>query len=197
MTDTSTQPQGDRPLELAFEQLHRDSRFNRLFTLAALILSIAAIFVSLMEVSAMRTQQRATVWPSVSLHQGYNSEGFRLTLTNKGVGPALLGDVKLFLGQREITDIDALILETLGEEKAFSYDLYLMSDPSKSVVAAGDTINLFSVPWEDRTRELVNAWAPSIDIKTCYCSIHGDCFETSLLSAQQIRTESCNGAQVP
>ena len=187
----------DRSLELAFDQLHRDSRFNRLFTLAALILSIAAIFVSLMEVSAMRTQQRATVWPSVTLDRSYNSEGFQLELVNKGVGPALLGDVKLFLGQTEITDIDALIVETLGEEKAFSYDIYMMSNPTGSVVAAGETVNLFSVPWEPRTREFVNARASQIDIKACYCSIHGDCSSVSLNEGQQKRVDECPGSQVP
>ena len=141
MTDTSTQPEGDRPLELAIEQLHRDRRFNRLFTLAALILSIAAIFVSLMEVSAMRTQQKATVWPSISLQQGYNSEGFQLSLTNKGVGPALLGDLALYLGSTEISDVDRAILNTLGEERAFSYDVYSMNNPSGGVVAAGESVH--------------------------------------------------------
>ncbi|MEM1036248.1 MAG: hypothetical protein AAGI14_05755 [Pseudomonadota bacterium] len=197
MTDTSTQPQGDRPLELAFEQLHRDSRFNRLFTLAALILSIAAIFVSLMEVSAMRTQQKATVWPSVSMQQRYNSEGFRLILTNKGVGPALIGDIKLFLGLSEIDDVDQAILETLGEERAFSYENYSMVNPSSGVVAPGETVDLFAVSWDERTRALINDWAPRINVTTCYCSIHGDCFATSLRSIQPTRTESCNGAQVP
>ncbi|MEM8616983.1 MAG: hypothetical protein AAGF20_08620, partial [Pseudomonadota bacterium] len=86
MSDDAAQLKDKLALELAFDQLRRDSRFNRLFTLAAVALSIVAIVVSLMEVSAMHTQQRATAWPAISVDQNYNSNGFSLTLTNKGVG---------------------------------------------------------------------------------------------------------------
>ena len=169
----------------------RSWSFDRVASIFALGLSIAALLVSLVEVSTVRTQQRATAWPHIALSQSYSANGFQLEVTNKGVGPALMGDVVLKKDGAPIADLDQLILETLGPEDAFSYDLYRSSDPSNSVIAAGETAVLFAVPWEPRTRKLVSAWGRSIDIETCYCSIHEDCWQVSLSQARTQKTRSC------
>lgn len=157
----------------------------------AVVLSLAALFVSLAEVSSERAQQLASVWPHIEIGESYSDKGFTLRMTNKGVGPALMGRLILRFDGQEITDIDQLIVDTLGAEDAFSYERYGMSDPSNSVVAPADQINLFSVDWDADTQRLIQAWNGRIDISTCYCSIHNDCWETSLNSAVNQRTETC------
>lgn len=167
------------------------TRFDRLAAIFALGLSIAALLVSLVEVSAVRTQQRATAWPYVEISNSYSDAGFKMELTNKGVGPALMSDITLMHQGNRIEDLNQFIKDVLGPEKAFSYDLYRSSDPSNTVVAPGETVNLFSVPWEPRTREFVRGWGGAIDIETCYCSIHDDCWSVSLKSQSTQKTNKC------
>ena len=142
--------------------------------------------------SSERAQQRASVWPHIQISESYSEAGFRVTLTNKGVGPALLGKVTLLHDGKSVENIDALIVETIGAENAFSYDRYSMSDPSNSVVAPGDTINLFSVGWDDSSRQLIRAWNGRIDLATCYCSIQEACWQASLAEDATARVERCD-----
>ena len=45
---------------------------NSIATIGAVILSIVAISISLLEVTTMRTQQRAAVWPYIMITQSYS-----------------------------------------------------------------------------------------------------------------------------
>ncbi len=165
---------------------------DRLASAFAVALSLAALFVSLVEVSSERAQQRASVWPHIEIGESYSEDGFRIRLTNKGVGPALMGRIALTIDGRTVEDLDQLILETLGEADAFSYDRYSSSNPSNRVVAAGETLDLFRVKWDPQTRKLIGKWNNNVDLATCYCSISEDCWATSLQADQTVRVENCN-----
>ena len=169
----------------------RRPRFDHYASVFAVALSLAALFVSFAEVSSERAQQSASVWPHVEISESYSDEGFKLRLTNKGVGPALMGHLNLMIDGQPVTDIDKLIVDTIGAENAFSYERYSVSDPSNSVVAPGDEIRLFGVGWDDATRQLIQAWNGRIDVVACYCSIHGDCWQTSLNAEINQHTEAC------
>ncbi|MFK8052540.1 MAG: hypothetical protein AB8F65_06170 [Woeseiaceae bacterium] len=169
------------------------ARFDHIASAFAVALSLAALFVSFAEVSSERAQQKASVWPHIELGESYSDEGFKIRLTNKGVGPALMGQVVLSKDGKAIENLDALILATLGPDEAFSYERYSTSNPSNSVVAAGESYVLFAVAWDETTQRLISAWSGgAVDITTCYCSVHEDCWETSLTQDVTRRTESCN-----
>ncbi|MEN0045020.1 MAG: hypothetical protein AAF769_14770 [Pseudomonadota bacterium] len=170
----------------------QQSRFNLATSLVAIAISIVAMLVSLVEVSAMRTQQRAEVWPYIDLATGYNSEGFYLKLENKGVGPALMHDVLLLRGGEPVTDLDAFVLDVVGPEDAFSYDTYRTNNPSDSVIAPGEVSTLFGVPWEPRTRKFVENMGTDLDITACYCSIHEDCWRATLSAPRPEPVQRCD-----
>ena len=127
----------------------------------------------------------------MEISNSYSDTGFRIELTNKGVGPALMSDIVLKHKGKPIESIDQFILDALGPEEAFSYDVYSSSNPSNTVVAPGETVNLFSVPWKPRTRKFVSGWGSAIDIETCYCSIHDDCWSVSLNKGQTEKSQDC------
>jgi len=166
-------------------------RFDRIASLVAVTLSMAAMLVSVAEVFTVRSQQRAAVWPYVEISTSYSDQGFMIELSNKGVGPALMSDVTFKYKDEPVEDIDALIADTLGPEDAFSYESYSISNPSNSVVAAGETVNLFSVSWDERTRRLVDSWNGLIDIETCFCSINDECWDVSLSAGGTSSSAAC------
>ena len=146
----------------------------------ALLISIFALGVSLFEASTQRAQQRASVWPHIEISQSYTPNGYAIEIMNKGVGPARMGEVQLYYDGRRFADLDALIVAFIGEENAFSYELYRSSNVSQLVMSAGEQQVLFSVPWEERTRTLANAFSRRGDIATCYCSIFEECWTVQM-----------------
>lgn len=178
----------------------KDSRgftFDRIASLFAVALSMIALLVSLIEVNTSRAQQRAAVWPHMEVVQSYGQEGYELSIVNKGVGPALMGNVVLLNDGVPVQNLDQLILDTVGAENAFSYERYRSSNPSNRVMASGETTTLFGVGWDPVTRELVSAVSETIDVQTCYCSISKDCWSVSYKTRETKSVSRCETSYAP
>lgn len=158
----------------------------------AVILSLISLFVSVMELSSIQDQQRANVWPYLQMTGSYTQDGFAIELQNKGVGPALVNEFVLSYKGETYQELDKMILASVGEEDAFSYDVYKAANPSQSVIASGENLILFSVPWEIRTRKLIEQWNDNANISICYCSIHEECWQTELSQRSNQLVKSCS-----
>lgn len=157
----------------------------------AIGLSLAALLVSLLEVLAVKDEQRAEVWPYLHVDVSYSAQGFALFATNKGVGPARVRSAALFLDGEPLLDLDAAIVEALGEEEAFSYELYRADTPAPGVMAADERIDMFAVPWEPRTRRLVETWFDRLEVELCFCSVYDECWVARLTDADPEPVARC------
>ena len=170
---------------------NKSRRNMSVVSLVALGLSISALLVSVFEVSAIREEQKIQVWPYVDVFVNYSAEGFALNIKNKGIGPARIRTVEIALDGEPITDLDQLIVDTIGPEDAFSYDLYRSSNPSRDVMSPDETVVLFAVPWEERTRRLSEAWSGRISIAVCYCSVYDECWTAELNGDEPMPVSQC------
>jgi len=164
-----------------------------ILSLVAIVISLSALGVSVFEVTSIKDQQKASVWPYLELSQSYSGQGFEVTVSNKGIGPALLGDVGfLHNGQRlrDSDQLDALIEQTVGAERAFSYDTYRVRDVSNDVLAPGEEVVLFGVPWTPDTRAFIEGVGGSISAAGCYCSVYDECWDVSMGNLPE-RTKAC------
>ncbi len=157
----------------------------------AIGLSLMAVLVSVVEVSFLRNESRAQAWPYLQLHNSYSELGYSFYIENKGVGPAKVRSVEFRIDDEILTDLDAAIVAALGEEEAFSYDLYKIGNPAPGVMSADEKMNLFSVPWQNNTRRLAEVWAGRVDIVACYCSIYDDCWLASLKGKEPQPVKAC------
>ena len=173
------------------EKPERHVRRIPLISVAALALSVLALFVSVLEVSAMRDEQRIQVWPYVEVNTRYNADGYAVIATNKGIGPARIRTAELTFDGEPVESLDELIVRTLGEEDAFSYELYRANDPARSVMSADESAQLFAVPWEDRTRRLTQIWHDRISVTLCYCSVYDECWQSTLNGGEPEPVENC------
>ena len=164
---------------------------SRILALTAIVLSLAALGVSVFEVSTIRDEQRMGVWPYIQLASRYNAEGFALLASNKGIGPARVRHVEVRYEGKVYEQLDELILNTIGPENAFSYDLYSTSDPTQSVLSPDEQVLLFGVPWEPRTRLLVDRWSGTVEVTLCYCSVYDECWRAHLDSGDPEPVEAC------
>ena len=152
------------------------------------------------EVSAVRDETRFQVWPFISIGTRYSSEGFRIGVENKGVGPARIRDVRFYFdgellearSQGEL--LNEPVARTLGEEEKFDYGQYRMSDPEGGVMSADESTDLFSVPWNEttrRVRRLVGIWQERLFISVCYCSLYDDCWVAELNGGEPGEVPAC------
>ncbi|MEL7110000.1 MAG: hypothetical protein AAGL99_12105 [Pseudomonadota bacterium] len=168
---------------------------GNLLSLVAIVISLSALGVSVFEVTSLKDQQKASVWPYLEVAQSYSGTGFEVTISNKGIGPALLGDVGFVHNGQRLTssdDLDALILETVGPERAFSYDTYRARDASNDVLAPGETATLFGVPWTADTRAFLEGVGGGISAEGCYCSVYKECWSVKMGELPE-RTKVCRG----
>ncbi|MEO0449333.1 MAG: hypothetical protein AAFZ74_03320 [Pseudomonadota bacterium] len=156
--------------------------------LVAIVISLSALGVSVLEVTSLKDQQKASVWPYLELSQNYSGQGFQVTVANKGVGPALLGDIGFIYENQKVAnsnDLDALIERVVGPERAFSYDTYRSNNASNSVLAPGEEAILFGVPWTANTRAFVEGVGGKISVQGCYCSVYEECWSVEMGSVPE------------
>ncbi|UTW56201.1 hypothetical protein [Kordiimonas sp. SCSIO 12610] len=179
----------------ASTQNERKITLSDMGSLLAVILSIVATYVSVIEVSTARDVAKVEAWPYIAVKQRYNANGFSYFVENKGIGPALIEMGVLTYQGQKVTDLDQLILDILGPEDAFSYERYLASNIDETVISPDEEITLFSVDWDAASRRLVDTLSGKVDIKVCYCSVYGDCWQTSLLGSKPVEVDMCLAEQ--
>jgi hypothetical protein len=149
--------------------------------LAAIMVSVMTLFVYIYQARIMQEQQHTSVWPYVEWTTTYYSEEnqeFYISVINKGVGPALMKDSKLYLDDKLYSygEYHEFMNDLLGQGKRDS--LWIMySVVDNRVMAPGEEVKIFHVKnWKESR-------IPQVDFKRikytlCYCSIYGDCWTT-------------------
>ena len=145
--------------------------------------------------------------PYLALEEVYSGDGFTVRLTNKGVGPAITGEVRLLIGGEPVGALDDALTGFFSAraakdayyraENLIGYDYYRTSVPSFNVVAAGESLTMFGVPWQtdkiDTRRFVDDLVAAGLEATACYCSLDRYCWEVSLTQKLAQPTESCPG----
>ncbi|MEM6639113.1 MAG: hypothetical protein AAF610_04350 [Pseudomonadota bacterium] len=163
-----------------------------LIAATAIVLSLCALGVSVLEVSSIRSEQRVGVWPYIDLSAGYNSDGFSVTATNKGIGPARVRSMQMTLDGEPVTSLDQMILDVVGPELAFSYDVYRANNPTNSVLSPDEEAVLFGVPWTPATRALTEQIS-RFSATLCYCSVYDECWLAVLNEGDPEPVSQCPG----
>ncbi len=149
--------------------------FQNIGTLLALVISIAALFVSIYEADLMQEQQKAMVWPYLTVGSSYNAEGYGIEVENDGTGPAIIQSIQIQLDNQSFSSWEA-VQQYLRPTDPLGYDILRMQEFSNTVIIAGEEKELIGFPWTETTREVASRLA-DIQWKVCYCSVVGDCWE--------------------
>ena len=157
---------------------------EKIVAFTAIIISLCALVVSFYEVRIMRTQQKASVWPYVTMGQQYSANGFAIETANKGIGPAKIESVKVWVKGKQVTELDEVLTAILGPDHGITYNDFGVGGINKTVLEPGYDNYLVRFNWTDKTRELQkNLYM--INIEVVYSSILGDCWRLSLKEANQ------------
>ena len=184
-------------------------------SLAALVTAVAAVVITLEQTKVMREEAelerrnaRISVMPSVwvATHIGDTEEGayYKVVLTNKGLGPAVLENFEVTYKGESVGNWDELarrMAANVESTKSFENDTLASSrspvSPGLMLEAGGvaEPLGVFQATEAEGLRVLLRS-GQDVGIKLCYCSLYGDCFETQLFR-RPLEVEACEAADEP
>jgi hypothetical protein len=144
-------------------------RFQTIGTALAIIISLAAMFVSIYEASILKSQQTSMVWPYLDLSQQYDNNGFAIEISNKGTGPAIITSVQVDYKGLPVESIDVL-MDSLNPNRTFGYDILRNSTLGNQVFMSGEKRIVFGLPYNDETR-VVQSNLGKVRIRIGYKSV--------------------------
>ena len=184
-------------------------------SVAALVTAVAAVVITLEQTKVMREEAelerknaRISVMPSVWLptYIGQDDEEgyFKVVLTNKGLGPAVIERFDVaYKGQAvgNWDDLARLMAADIGSEKSFEGSTLGSGrspvTPGLMLEAGGKTepLRVFNSTDLDGIKLLMRG-LPDMDISICFCSLYGDCFQSKLFRRPQ-EVDACEAADEP
>ena len=184
-------------------------------SLAALITAVAAVVITLEQTKVMREEAelernnaRISVLPSVwlSTYIG-DSEGesyYKVVLTNKGLGPAVIESFDVTYQGEPVYNWDELarkMAADVGSEKSFENGTLRSSrspvSPGLMLESGGEAfpIQVDGSIEPDGHRLLMRASTKMV-ISLCYCSLYRECFRSELFKRPE-PIDSCEVAEKP
>lgn len=168
--------------------------FETVGSITAIVVGIAALFVSFDQSRVMREEIRASIWPALQV-DGFVSREDDLTLIglavqNAGVGPALVERVTIRHQGEPVPD-----LETLRSLMSPGADLSFQT-LSGRIVAAGATVMPFELRVADAEETDVGETMARLQrdwtAEVCYCSTLGQCWAADVSSDPPREVRSCD-----
>ena len=165
--------------------MSRHDRNQYLLSFAAVGMSAFALIFAFFEMRSADRQLDASVWPYVDLSINLNRDSFELIVSNKGMGPALIHEFRLYL-DGEPVDQPADLLAGVDYDQL---NITTGSVPD-TVLSGGEEFTAFRFEGEGlglRLQDIV----PGLDIDVCYCSINGACWNNFDSETFRDRTPEC------
>ncbi len=208
MTETSgpdsDTPAPPAPANVAAEAGSRFLRYLPLITIAhfviglpALIASLALAWFAFVQADATQKMQTGGAMPFVTFGtSNVDDEGnaeIALTLTNNGVGPAILGPIEIrYKGKPVATPVELLERCCTGSD---ARGLSFATSPSTRIaVRPGESIEIISLPRTpvaDKVWRAFNVERWKLDVRSCYCSIFNDCWVTEGMQGLPRAVKQC------
>ena len=159
------------------DETRRASRYE---TFIATFIALLAVCVAGYTAYMQRQQVRAAVWPILEFDSS-NGPDIHFTLSNKGVGPAIIRHVIVKVDDQPVKNWNALLDKLIGQgTRRFSE-----SDMNGHVLAPNESMIVFTPhdpegkPLTDRSNPLwmeMNKDRGRISVEICYASTLGDCW---------------------
>lgn len=160
----------DAAHEAASPPSRRERAGGNAGTIIAALIGLLALCVSAYTAWLQRQQVRAQVWPYIET--GWSQSGRYVLLANKGVGPARIETLQVFVDGKPYPNWDR-VFEALGVqfEKKPPY-----STSHGIVISAGNHIQQLSLMSEADFAKFDPLYK-RLDIAACYCSSLGECWQ--------------------
>ncbi len=148
---------------------------DRLFGIAAFLISLGTFSVYIYEARLLQKQQYASALPYLELWNSGSGADYKLLLVNNGIGPAFIQEVKIhYAGKVYAMDHNTFFRKVIAPNDPIRYTSTNLS-PGR-VIPAGQTMELFSVANAPEVRNKLRRWFEDeqAQIEIVYASVYGE-----------------------
>lgn len=169
-----------------------------------LIVSLALAYFAFVQADATKKMQTGGAMPFVTFGTSNSDDAthakeISLSLSNNGVGPAILGPIEIRYQGKAATNPPELL--RMCCERAYSKGVSLTTSPSTGVaIRPGEDLRFLRLPDSGENAKL---WAVfnnerwKLKVRACYCSIFGDCWVTEGMQGVPKPVKQCPTNWVP
>jgi hypothetical protein len=159
------------PLEQSIPR-RRGLRPEMFVAVFAILISLSTLVVYIYQSNLMRQQQTMSVWPYLVFGPSWGPDYLRISVTNKGVGPAIVRSVRCEYDDRPLADLHE-IMSLLPDSLATDYR-YSSIWPGQVLMAGEDLVMLEVVNPATVAHLLERFRTEQIVYEICYASIYGE-----------------------
>lgn len=157
---------------------------EKIMSITAVLISILTLAVFIYQTDLIRKEQHTAVFPYLELdHRGIETDSYRFTLENKGIGPAIITDIKLLYKDQEVKE--NLIQYVSKRRDSMNYSFNYNGIYRNRFISSGEEIVLIGASNKNRQeaaffeRLLTDE---NLDLVITYESIYGDSWKISKLT---------------
>ena len=154
------------------------------FSVLAMVVSVLALFVSFYEARILRsqqdmqkTEQAASVWPYLELKANLQKTLDKVQVTyyliNKGVGPALVKNTRIYIDEEEVVDYGVTFTKIKDGVSLENMRNLSLNMQFSGVLSPGEEVQLYDLLLGP---EATNGFDFVPKFKICYCSIYKQCW---------------------
>lgn len=157
-----------------------------LIAVAALLMSMLALFVSIYEARILKdqhkimvSQERNAVWPYVDGHLTYQYTDkilIEYQLENKGIGPSRIGQSQLRVNDRAVESYSQLS-EQLSAYFPDSVEVDLaLVDMTNQILSPEEQVQILGIQVSRFKNDIELVRNFTVSAEVCYCSIYNECW---------------------
>lgn len=170
----------------------RKGPFVRLEAWSAVFIAVTSLAITLYEATATREHDRMSVWPRLSQLSSDSAGMYDRTITNVGLGPALVKSFEVRLDNRGRTTWTPVVAALLGGPTHQVTWFFSTVGPG-TVLLPGRTIHILTIVARELT-EGVLAQDHRVVSRVCYCSLYDECWTAASDRAEPSKVPNCAGA---
>ena len=166
--------------------------FDITASLCAMVVSVASLYLAIHHGQVMQEMAQANArlvtaasWPSISYSTSNVDENgrlnlIRMSLTNKGVGPARIEGMEVSYDGQPVTSLRALLQACCAGGDALGRLRWVQSAANGKVMRPGEEKHFAHIERGDDEAvwERLSALPAKVSVKVCYCSVFDDCWVT-------------------
>jgi hypothetical protein len=181
--------------------MERVIRIDTLVAFCALLVSLATAVVLSYQTRLVEEQYTATIWPYIDVDTERSASELRISLTNNGLGPALIRSAVLSVDGRTVPSWTALLesvrrdpaLRAIPERRRFADSSSSLD--AETAIRPGNTLPLLVLHIPSGLRKTALS-KQHIAMQLCYCSLNDRCWTLQATiggrqSQHPNRTASC------
>lgn len=160
---------------------------DRILSLSAIAIALFTFLVYVYQSAIMTEQKHTAVWPYVEWIRSFNeADGFYLSVTNKGIGPAKIIKEEFWLADTLLTDLstEEIVQVLFPKQRAVDYSYSTLNG---RVLVPGESIR--RIQFYNRLQagsadSMLRA--NNFQYKITYCSVYDDCWISNGLSVEPV-----------